>query len=56
MLPFEVMADGEVVFVAYDVNSVVEPPKANTKCDKLTELPLSKHKQATGMTARLAQW
>lgn len=29
MLPFEVVADGEVAFVAYDVNRLEEKPKAN---------------------------
>ena len=42
------MADGEAVFVAYDVNRVVETPKANHDVNKLTELPLSKKRQASG--------
>jgi len=59
-LPFEVVADGEMVFVAYgvnklpsvplalphDVNRVKNKPKARHDVNKLTELPLSKKKQA----------
>ena len=61
--PFEVMADGEVSLVVYDVNRVNDKPEAShdvnrenpwgkleTKpCDvnKLIELPLSKQRQAT---------
>ena len=47
LLPCEVLADGEVVFVAYDVNRVMEKPTSGHDVNKkLTELPLSKHKQA----------
>jgi hypothetical protein len=34
LLPFEVVADGEVVFVAYDVNRVKEAPEANHDVNK----------------------
>ena len=48
MLPFEVVADGEVVFVAYDVNRVNEVPKASHDVNRLRELPFSKARQAVG--------
>ena len=34
MLPFEVVADGEVAFVAYDVNRLEEKPKASHDVNK----------------------
>lgn len=47
-MPCEITSDGEVIGVLapasdYDVRQTT---RVNTKCDKLTELPLSKHKQA----------
>ena len=41
------VADGEVVFVAYDVNKAVEASHDVNKA-KPTELPLSKKRQASG--------
>jgi len=58
-LPCEVVKDGEVIAlllppnVAHDVR---QPIERATKSDKLTELPLSKHRQAEGMTAQLANY
>jgi len=36
MLPFEVIADGEVIFVAYDVNKLNPNSKASHDVHKLT--------------------
>lgn len=47
MLPFELVADGEVIALVSDVNRLDDKPKANHDVNKaLTELPLSKHRQA----------
>jgi len=56
LLPFEVVGDGEVAFVCHDVNNVEAKPKAKHDVNTMTELPLSKHKQAEGMTAQLANY
>ena len=48
MLPFEVVADGEVVFVACDVNKLEYDTKAKHDVNKLGELRLSKTRQAQG--------
>ena len=45
MLPFEVVADGEVVFVAYDVNRLESTPKATHDVNRLR---FSKDAQAKG--------
>jgi len=37
MLPFEVVADGEVIFVACDVNKLNPKPKATHDVNKLTD-------------------
>ena len=57
-MPCEVTSDGEVIgyLVPRMEHDVRQPTKATTKCDKLTELPLSKHKQAQGQTAQLASY
>ena len=58
-LPCELVRDGEVIAlmlppnVAHDVR---QPTERATKSDKLTELPLSKKKQAAGMTAQLSRF
>ena len=49
-MPCQITSDGEVIgylvpAIDYDVRHTA---KANTKCDKLTELPLSKARQASG--------
>jgi len=59
-LPCEVVRDGEVIAlmlppnVAHDVR---QPTERSTMSDKpLTELPLSKKRQAAGMTAQYANY
>ena len=39
MLPFEVVADGEVIFVACDVNKLEETHKASHDVNKLNPKP-----------------
>ena len=57
-MPCEVTSDGEVIgyLVPHMSHDVRQPTKATTKCDKLTELPLSKKKQAAGMTAQFSRF
>ena len=38
MLPFEVVADGEVIFVAYDVNKLSPGSKATHEVNKVNKL------------------
>jgi len=66
-MPFELVADDEVIALVYDVNkldnkvlaishdvNIVKPEsKANHDVNKLTELPLSKKRQAAGRLAQL---
>ena len=58
-LPCELVRDGEVIALMLPPNAshdVRQPIERATKSDKLTELPLSKHKQAQGQTAQLASY
>ena len=43
MLPFEVVADGEVIFVACDVNKLNPKPKAAHDVNKLNPKPKAAH-------------
>jgi len=43
MMPFELVADGEVIALVHDVNKAT---KASHDVNKLEELPFSKGKQA----------
>ena len=66
-MPFELTVDGEVIGIVYDVDNlpqvatasacdvdrVNQALKAKHDVDKLTELPLSKKRQAAGMLAQL---
>ena len=49
-MPCQVTSDGEVIgyLVPAMDHDVRQPTRTNTKCDKLTELPLSKKRQASG--------
>ena len=49
-----ITVDGKDCFKLVPVDS--QPAKRATLTDKLTELPLSKHRQAEGMTAQLANY
>jgi len=57
-MPCEVTSDGEVIgyLVPHMSHDVRQTSTRDTKCDKLTELPLSKKKQAAGMTAQLSRF
>jgi hypothetical protein len=49
MLPFILVSDGEDVALVSDVNNVEDKPKTGHDVNRVTELPLSKHKQATSI-------
>ena len=52
-LPFEIVADGEVFAIVLPAKEYTKPKVPETK-GKLTELPLSKQKQARGELAKNA--